>query len=252
MRSSSKIGHRRVFLPYDVASGVCVAMWEADRDDSLTIVSGKVSVLADLGRAKTDATQGTAGFRPAYEATGLAGKPSFLIDANLSNILRCDALASFISGTGKPFTAICSVQNVAVNRMGSLLGFNNAGNSAVFRLRVATTTGKMGAVKIRDDGGASSTQTTTQDATTNPQIISFVHTGTQTSIFQNGAATSVSGNTQNPGATTLTQCGIGSATDADVAISRFGRIYFFTGALSTNDRKLMEKRLSVFYGIAVS
>jgi hypothetical protein len=91
------------WTPTELGTDV-VGWFDADDDTTITQVSGVVSAMASKA-SNFSASQGTAGFRPGYSATGRNGKPAILFDGT-NDCLAFTPPASFPDGT-EAYTMIC-------------------------------------------------------------------------------------------------------------------------------------------------
>lgn len=197
----------------------------------------------DQSGAGNNADQATAGNQGLINAGVVAaGKPSVLIDPNLSNSYTFpSALATPFSGTAKPVTLIVAVKLTVANRTGPIIGLADVSNGEM-RFRIHTSTSHIGAFR-KNDAAASVTVATTDTQTTTAQYTSFVYSGTTISVFLNGAATSLSNTALAPaGAVTLSNARLGA--DGNFAAENMwgdvSHIYMFTTALSATDRARTE------------
>lgn len=109
------------------------AWWDAADGATLTIVSGKISAWADKSGNGYTASQGTAGNRPAYDATGINGQPAILYTANPQTLT-----ASTLSAAANVSTHYAAVRIDSVAAYRPIL-YSDA--AAGYALRFTSTNG---------------------------------------------------------------------------------------------------------------
>lgn len=216
----------RSFTPSDIASlwGWWDASQETDESDGAAIAT-----LTDRSTGGRDVTQGTAGLRPIYRATGLNSRPSADFDGT-------DDILSVASVTlAQPFT----VAAVAiVDTTGSARNFFSAATGTV--LLGTTNANPPKAVMY---GGANLLSSNTTPAGTPFKVLAF-YNGASSKIRLNGTETT---GAANPGGFSATALRIGGASlpwDGDI-----GELIVFNAVLNADEITQVEDYLTAKWGL---
>lgn len=217
-------------------SGLTEDLWASS---GTTVVSGNVSAWAERSGAtgSSSATQGTAGNRPAYNATGIGGRPS--IDFSAGKYLSLAMSKSVGNFTAffvySPDGAAGTLQVMLDYQSGRLL-FAHLGSAAgttgwydgAFRTAAAATGAQVLAFRLNSTGGNSA---------------SLRRNGTDILTGQAYTQQAIGGVSQTIGTDYL----FGSQF-----LGKIGRIVIYSGNLSTADVQRVERGLGAYYGITVA
>lgn len=190
---------------------------------------GTLTTFPDNSGQANDASQTTAGNKPAIIATGIGAKNAIDFDGT-DDFLRCNALAPVIDGDDTPWSthfafkadAVTTTQVIAcagnTTNAEHYMWFGYIGNSTWrFKKQI------LNASTINVDFGA---------ADTNEHVVSVVHKGTTTDIWFDGLKV-VDGAAQNVGAATFDVFGFGAfirGTIANYFNGKLGEVAIYSRA----------------------
>lgn len=200
-------------------------------DLGVTTASGAVSNLADQSGSARDLSQGTAGARPAYAASGGPNNAAF---ANYDGV--DDVLSASFSAISQPFTLFL------VNKWDAAFAANS---------RAYSNTGSVGVLLQRNTNNTTVTSfagvslTGTTPDTRNWNYWKAVHNGASSALACNGSQVA----SGDAGASTMTGIGLGGiATEfADESVAEYHG--FATAAMTASAENRLNNYFKARYGL---
>jgi hypothetical protein len=153
----------------------------APTPDAVTAITNRVS-----GTSWSEATN-----PPEYQAAGFNGHPCMKFDGSNDRIISTEsAVVNLFAGTDTAWTLIAGAMPVTVDAGMAMFGAGNSGTATNDSYRIGQSTtgsGRWFMSKI-DPGGVNGNGGGDTDLVSEPQMVSWVHTGTTISIYKNHTA----------------------------------------------------------------
>lgn len=176
------------------------------------------------------------------EIRGINGNRCLVFDGS-NDYLLANGLATALAGSDKPFTLIVvGKQNTTSGSQSFFTLGSSAGTSPVHELYAATTYRSF----RRDDAASSSNVTGSINTNTNLNILTFVFSGTDISLWVN-STNSINASAHNVGTCTFNRAAIGAWIYSSASEYFNGKIAFMavaSSALGTSDRQAWENYLT--------
>ena len=250
---SGKIG----FIPasWTPKSVAGLAVWLDVSDyGSLTFSGSNVSQIKDLSGNGYHATQSSGTLQPAYQATGLNGKPCVSFNGSQTQKLTTGAtIANYINTpTSNPQFTLVSVWRTGVITDGYSVAW---GSDLQANGRVFFNQFFGGGSLIFDTVNASAGRLVVTLTKSDYDNTSFVHTayrnGATMAVRNNGSVVAIKTNASGNFSSTTAKFNVGTA-DTSGCCALFSEALIYAGALSATDLSAAEKYLGSKWGIAVA
>lgn len=226
----------------------CILYLRADR--GITIATG-VSQWNDLSTAGNNATQGTGGIQPTFEAAGFNGKPSVLFNGS-SFFLSANGVATSETGSNIPITCIAAVQSTANVAADAISFTSSASDNAFYAMH--GDSGTAWRTRRRDDA-ASAVVATNGTSDLNRHIVTTIFNGTTENQFVDGAARAGDPTAMSVGALTLNRFSVGclnlSSGAAAFWAGRVAAVAMYSRAITTAERHAAEHWMGNLVGVTV-
>lgn len=196
--------------------------------------------------------------RPTFASSGIAsGKPGVTFASASSQSLVMDGLIARLQGSADiPFTVIMVVKLASLGANGSLLSMGrNATTNPAINFNTKST--NVFEYVVVDDAASTISVETTQSATTNATILSFVNSGTVLNMRYNGSNAIVTNpyTSSDVGSMTLNRARLGSSAQnviGNYANAVIGRVLVYDRVLGLDTVRWLELGMSVQTGITVN
>lgn len=227
---------------------------DSARTTPVTADGDPVGAWDDLSGNGNHFTQSTGAQRPAYRTAQINGRAVLDLDGT-GDVMYANGLSSVYSGTDVASSAFVAFRKVSNTTHDEVYGASRSSASNPLHLIVSNDNAGLYRFLRRDDAGSTG-NVNGSTATLVATVHSNVYTGTTASTWIDGADTAILDDSADVGATTIDRVTIGAinlggpeVSYADVEIAE---LVVYNRALSTGERRAIERYLGTKYGVTMT